>query len=1003
MQQAVTPAPQAIRRRVPALAGAVLAVVATLAGPGCGGRGSDTPRTPPRQADLEPVTRPTTQDSGDQPSTRPTTRPVEVEQPATRPATRPEEPIVEEPPATRPATSPSTAPATAPTTAPETQAQPPEPRLLLVESPTPHGAALGEIFAGYAEMIGRGGAEEGSAARQAALLLEAAVRLAPRDARLARRLVSAQMAAGDVPASVEALDHYRNLRPNDVLAQIRFVDLSAAQMESVDQRLEYLERVAQSDRVPEEVRSHAAVMASVLLREMLDEARADLLLGEAVALDPYSPQALQMFYERLVATGEPRARRVDALAMLARSNILQPAVLSALAQEVAAAGLLEPANELYRRATQVHGALALPAPPSLLRDMAALHLITNRPQSARQILSSIESAALASPPATAPAQGGPTAPAQGEPLILGIPQIDALMLQPMTAEGAEARATAARRGANLIRVYALNAINRALTDLPPSPPPADLANVPEAPLPDVLTDARKLAARDLPPERLHWRDIYAVALANAAWMDLYYVGQPTDERLIAALAILAPEDSASLARLQGWQLWRLGQTDAARQRLEAAADRDALARLGLLMMDGPPEGGAGWPEAQEVLDSHPAGLSGAFLADALRPHGVAVLPAEDAPDVQAALATLPMALFEILEPENVRQFYSLTADPQKVRHEYGEPLLLDVSLRNSGRYPITIGPEGLLRPIIRLDALLTGQGIEPIPIPAANAVELWEAVRLDPGDKIEQTVRLDGGAMRALMAQEPQLSLTINGELTTNPAMAVSDQGTAHVTGPAGLPQRLRRVMTRSGFVLDLASPQVASDFGERLEDLRTGEPLVRLRMAQWALGQIEAITRQVEQRRQAGAPADELDRMRSLSSQMYATLSRAAGSLGVSGPDAAANAWVKYAAAAGGPAGEGRIRVIRELLGSSAFEARLLGLIAAANLVEEDEAFAAVVGPLAEDGDPTVRSLARELLAPGGRRAAADSTEATTVPMLPTTGPTTVPAPTTGPATPSP
>jgi hypothetical protein len=135
----------------------------------------------------------------------------------------------------------------------------------------------------------------------------------------------------------------------------------------------------------------------------------------------------------------------------------------------------------------------------------------------------------------------------------------------------------------------------------------------------------------------------------------------------------------------------------------------------------------------------------------------------------------------------------------------------------------------------------------------------------------------------------------------------------------------------------------------------------------------------------------------------MYATLSRAAGSLGVSGPDAAANAWVKYAAAAGGPAGDGRIRVIRELLGSSAFEARLLGLIAAANLVEEDEAFAAVVAPLAEDGDPTVRSLARELLAPGGRRTAADSTGPGTGPMLPTTTPTTAPAstPTTGPATP--
>jgi hypothetical protein len=70
-------------------------------------------------------------------------------------------------------------------------------------------------------------------------------------------------------------------------------------------------------------------------------------------------------------------------------------------------------------------------------------------------------------------------------------------------------------------------------------------------------------------------------------------------------------------------------------------------------------------------------------------------------------------------------------------------------------------------------------------------------------------------------------------------------------------------------------------------------------------------------------------------------------------------------------PAGEGRNRLIRELLSAPEFEARLVGLIAVANMAD-DQRLGELLRPLAEgDPDATVRRLAAELVAPGGRRAA--------------------------------
>ena len=807
-------------------------------------------------------------------------------------------------------------------------------RLVLVEQPTPLQVAFAEHLAGLAAARVEQDTE-GTAIPEAATLLEAAVRLSPRDDRLARQLVMTRLLLGDIRTSLEALEHYRRLQPDDVLAQIRYVDLTAAEMEVVDTKLTYLLQVAQTNRVPSEVRSHAAVAASLLLREVMDEQGADAWLEEAVALDPYSPQALQLFYERRVATGATRAERVEALALLARSNVVQPAVLETLAEELSEAGLTEQANEIYLRTLQAYASLGMAPKLELLRDVAALQLVANRPDAASQTIEG----------GLALAAGTPGADAEAAALA-DLHMLDLLARQ-RTMPAPDQLAEAAEATRNTLR-FMLSSLSAQMRDVPRPTTNPD-GTIPRTELVDVAADATLLSAQNLDEKHQPLRVPYATLLADLAWVDLYFLGQPTEPRLVEALVTLVPEQSLALRRLHGWQLWRLGQEDAAREALLPISEEDRLARLALLLMQPP---GLGIEEsARELLRSEPTGLVGAFLFDSLSRFGVRVEPAEDAAEVQLAFAALPVELFSLLEPTAVRSFYSLTADPRLARYPYGEPILLNVSVRNSGRQPITVGPEGLIQPVLRVDARVRGNLEEERIVPAAAAVELWRAVRLDPGEKIEQTLRLDGPQLSALLASMPDATLTIAAEVTTNPAVIQTPEGTRHVTAPAGQSRPAQRIITRSGFPIESSDPALITLIDARLEVLRTGEPLERLRSAQWTVGMLQLLARDQEGEDPPAGPPSEL------SSRITDGLVRAAASVSLSGSDAHANAFVKYAAASVSP--DSRERLMGELIRAQAFEIRMLGLLVASELAD-GAIVQSLVKPLAEtDEDATVRAFA--------------------------------------------
>ena len=297
-----------------------------------------------------------------------------------------------------------------------------------------------------------------------------------------------------------------------------------------------------------------------------------------------------------------------------------------------------------------------------------------------------------------------------------------------------------------------------------------------------------------PAERRSWRGTYAVLLSDLAWADLYFAQKPADEAVLRALDVLVPEGSATLVRLRGWQLWRQGQDDAAAEKLQTVSDRDPLARLGLLLMGRPAasepadaaEAASPARQMQELLDAAPNGLVGAFLADALRGRGILLQPADDAEAVRQALAVLEPRLLDVLQPENVGRFYSLDARPATVSHEFGEPLLMTVTLRNKGRDVVTVGPDGLVESRFRLDARVGGGLGQPQSVPASAEPEWTGGTLLRPGEKLEQVVRLDGPQLSGFLASLPQQRLTINADVTSNPVRVQTPQGPGYATGPAG-------------------------------------------------------------------------------------------------------------------------------------------------------------------------------------------------------------------------
>lgn len=633
--------------------------------------------------------------------------------------------------------------------------------------------------------------------KMAGALLEAAVKLDPTEPRYSRLWADAmlqvlantsardpQAAVAATNGAIKALNAYVLYEPEDKPALIQLTDLHANAFETIDKRLDYLRDWVDDTRLPEEVRSHIAMQAYLAYVERSQLPQAKNMLDEALKLNPLNLEALKVRFDQVSTDGTPYERVLTLLAIL-KSNPNQVQYAARLAQQLAAAGLAQQALQFYALSFNLANRQAIPIPRDLAMAYAVELVLINQLAPAKQLADS---------------------------LVTSDPNdYDAIALRLLIERGTDQKDATAKSMERMQNVLLnrLQTIRQKLGDKGAATRPVD-----SAPAAWGSFDADiKLLKEMKEGETAPLRTSYAEMLTHIAWFETYFRQSPADAKpVIDALKQLLPENNADLARLEGWGFLLRGEKDQANVKLSAIKDTDEIAAVGLIrMMDST----ASQKEGEKLLSKHPVGLSGILILDALRDRKVALTPNPDlAGPITEALAKFPMAWLAIVDQPQT--FYTLSAEPLKIAHTFGEPMLVRATIKNISDYPITLGPEGILHPDLWFDAEF--RGVVQQMIPGAAYDRIGHEVVLKPHTSVSQVVRIDQGAVAQNLTASPFPAMQINLRVRTNP----STTGASGV-GPAGQIVAANKFIDRREFPFAPASLQKLS------QDLQQGGPAEKI------------------------------------------------------------------------------------------------------------------------------------------------------------------------------
>jgi hypothetical protein len=339
----------------------------------------------------------------------------------------------------------------------------------------------------------------------------------------------------------------------------------------------------------------------------------------------------------------------------------------------------------------------------------------------------------------------------------------------------------------------------------------------EVTLPDPSAELQKIANK---PELVAE---FAPVGAAIAWVKVYFDDKPgVAAQWIKALTAVAGENNPMLARLQGWAFLAAGNNDAARSKLQAVADSDPLATLGLIRLEG--DNAKSNDQAKKLLSENPWGMTGAVLTQAFASRGIKPTPGPDAPGVLKALDAFPKNWLRILDQP--QQYYSLRLEPVHVGVNVGEPVLVRVIVTNVGDQPLTVGPDGVIHRDLWLDAQL--RGAQQATFSAEAYGQLAGAMVLKPKDSASQDVRLDQRGLANILEQYPTSTFQMTAMVMTNP----TTMGGQVAQGPAGNRAMLSTLMARNGSPVGQPAVQKrladALDSGSPDEKVRATETLVK-------------------------------------------------------------------------------------------------------------------------------------------------------------------------------
>lgn len=747
--------------------------------------------------------------------------------------------------------------------------------------------------------------------QQCAALLDAASRCDPSEPRYLRLLADSLLHLRDTDAALDALTALRRLCPEDRAAQIETIDLHASRMQTLDQKLAYLRGVLGADAVPADVRSVAAMRCWELLLHKGDAGEAARMLDQAITLNPLNVAALLARYQTAGPTAPP-AQRTAMLIDLIRANPANPAMLAALARELAFAGLVADAAEWYRHADATARRAGATLPRQVMLDHAAELLLAERFDEAASMLDGMLSAAD--------------------------DDYAAIVLRLLAA-----RRLDQKEACESLTVQARNALINRLAVVRQSMGVAGAATRPvkqaKLAVPDLSADVELLKAAERQPARAAWLQ----AVGDLAWFEVYFNNQAAEaEKLMRLFALAAdPQDAASntfAARMAGWIfLVQGGRAAEARVKLSAAAERDPMAALGLVRSyaaDASDRDKAR-ATAAKLLTDNPAGVPAALIADAVRDLDVKVAPTPAAAGILPLLRSFPRQWLRIIDSPSM--FYTLRAEPVRLTVQYGEPLLIRVMLRNTGEYPITIGPDGVIPDGLWFDArtigLLEGS------FPNLCFERITEQIVLRPRQQITMTVRIDQGALAAFLRQPQAIA----------PAVGVAVTVRNHP-----LPRAQTSVPAPARCFAELAPPLDRAPF--RIMDPKSVDGVVAAATAGSGGQRIRAIELAALLASIMRSQGEESD-LRARGDAIFDALRNS----GAADTDPVVRAWAMLMLAFYSTA-EQRPVIVQRMLADAAWQARLLGLAGAAALPADRRQ--QTIAPLVNhDPDRAVRRYAAAVL----------------------------------------
>ncbi|HEV8292364.1 MAG TPA: hypothetical protein VGP94_10590, partial [Tepidisphaeraceae bacterium] len=613
-------------------------------------------------------------------------------------------------------------------------------RLYAADEKSDSGAALALRLTELAQWILRAEATPSDAGmRQAQALLKAARECDPNEPRYARLLADSQIALHDNAGALETITALRKLTPEDQVAQIEYIDLVVDRMETVDQKLVYLQGLVPNEAIAPEIRSAAAWRCAMLLLEKRQTSDADAMVKQALTLNPVNWQALQYQYQQAIANGS-QAERFNALLALMRSNPSVPELVLQVARELASAGLVNDSLKWYGYAGSAWQKSRQSPPLPIVLEVTSEYFVSDQMQQAQPILDQI----IAQMPESYPA----------------------LVLRLLIEKNGGSRETAEKLR-NQARNALINDVAIARQKLGVKEATTRPVNEGNAlPPPDLGGDIDRLKRVEDP----QLKDSYLQVLGNLAWFELYFNGKTIEaERLLTVIRQLSdPEDQqakAFIARMEGWlYLLQPNKLGEAKVKLSAAAETDALAALGLVRVYDLEDKAKGKTEAAKLLNKYNSGMIGAMIFHDVREMGVKVGPKPEAAALSEALARFPKDWMRVVDASP--QFYLIRGEPVKISQPYGEPLMVRVAIQNISDYDLTIGEDGLIKPGLWFDVQL--MGLAQRNITGVAFERITDRLVLKPKQTIIRTVRVDQGGLAALLSQNPGPPIAMRVTVRTN-------------------------------------------------------------------------------------------------------------------------------------------------------------------------------------------------------------------------------------------